>query len=234
MGTVGSASWRRRGRSSRVAGVFERVAAAQAERGPGICDFTFGNPQEMPLPGFVARSTPCRTAEQGLVRLQVYRASSRGGGGDVAFGDWRGSPFEPEDIAMTTGAFGALRSAFRALMDPGDEVVIPLPGLVPVRTDAAVRRPVPVKVRARPEATTSTSTRSRRRSRQDPDVMVNTPHNPTGRIYPRAALDALADLLSPPRTRGSAPDLAPLRRALPPDPFRRIGFTSPAAVYPGR
>ena len=37
-------------------------------------------------------------------------------------------PFEPEDIAMTQGAFGAISLAFALLADAGDEVVIPVPG----------------------------------------------------------------------------------------------------------
>jgi aspartate aminotransferase len=63
-------------------------------------------------------------------------------------------------------------------------------------------------------------------------VIVNTPHNPTGRIYDREALKTLADLL----------DSASIRIGhriflLSDEPYRRLrfddrGFTSPAAVYP--
>ena len=37
-----------------VRAFFERVGQARGEYRPGICDFTFGNPHEMPLPGLVA------------------------------------------------------------------------------------------------------------------------------------------------------------------------------------
>ena len=37
--------------------------------------------------------------------------------------EWRGQEFEPEDIAMTPGAFGAIAIALGALVDVGDEVV---------------------------------------------------------------------------------------------------------------
>src|SRR3546814_20893272 len=63
-------------------------------------------------------------------------------------------------------------------------------------------------------------------------VVVNSPHNPTGRIYPRAQLEALADLLERASARSG-------RRIflLSDEPYRRIRFdglpfVSPAAVYP--
>jgi aspartate aminotransferase len=63
-------------------------------------------------------------------------------------------------------------------------------------------------------------------------VVVNSPHNPTGRVYPRAALEALAELLEAASRRIGARIWL-----LSDEPYRRIrfdgiGFTSPAAVYP--
>ena len=63
-------------------------------------------------------------------------------------------------------------------------------------------------------------------------VIVNTPHNPTGRIYSRAVLEELAELLERASARTG-------RRIflLSDEPYRRLrfdghDFTSPAAVYP--
>ena len=63
-------------------------------------------------------------------------------------------------------------------------------------------------------------------------VIVKTPHNPTGRIYGRKALQALAELLD----RASA-RIGRRIFLLSDEPYRRLrfdnrGFTSPAAVYP--
>jgi aspartate aminotransferase len=63
-------------------------------------------------------------------------------------------------------------------------------------------------------------------------VVVNSPHNPTGRIYPRAQLEALAALLE----RASA-RIGRRIFLLSDEPYRRIRFdglpfVSPAAVYP--
>ena len=63
-------------------------------------------------------------------------------------------------------------------------------------------------------------------------VIVNTPHNPTGRIYDRDKLQALADLLE----RASA-KIGRRIFLLSDEPYRRLrfdgrNFTSPATVYP--
>jgi aspartate aminotransferase len=63
-------------------------------------------------------------------------------------------------------------------------------------------------------------------------VVVNSPHNPTGRIYPRAQLEALAELLE-----GASARINRRIFLLSDEPYRRIRFdglpfVSPAAVYP--
>ena len=96
-------------------------------RQPGACDFVLANPQEMPLPGFV--SALQRQIEPLNKDWFAYKLSEPPAQEVVAtvLREWRGLPFEPADIALTPGAFGALAVAFRALLDPGDEVIFSLP-----------------------------------------------------------------------------------------------------------
>jgi aspartate aminotransferase len=96
---------------------------SQRRHDPGISDFTFGNPHEMPLKGIVAaireRTIPddkdwfaYKTSEEAPQRLLAER-----------HGRELGLPFEPADIALTAGAFAAIMVAFRLVLDVGDEVV---------------------------------------------------------------------------------------------------------------
>ena len=86
---------------------------------------------------------------------------------------------------MTTGAFGALAVAFRTLLDPGDEVIYSLPPWFLYEPMLLSVDAVPVKVRVRPDnhdldlAAIESAIGPRTRA-----VIVNTPNNPTGRIYP--------------------------------------------------
>lgn len=200
---------------------------------PGICDFTFGNPHEMPLEGIVAaireRAIPkdknwfaYKTSEeqpQAFVAGQLSREL--------------GLDFDAADIALTSGAFAAIMVAFRLVVDAGDEVVFSEPAWFcyePMLLAAdAVPRKVSLKAPAFDldlaaiEAAIGPKTRL---------VIVNTPHNPTGRIYSRETLKALADLLERASARIGRPIFL-----LSDEPYRRLrfdgrDFTSPAALYP--
>ena len=164
---------------------------------PDVCDFAFGNPQELPLPEFSAAIQ--RYAEPRNKDWFAYKRSEPEPRAVVAkvLREWRGLPFEPEDIALTPGAFGALATAFRAFVDPGDEVVFSLPPWFLYEPMLLAADAVPVKVRVRADDhdldldAIGSALGPRTRA-----VIVNTPNNPTGRIYPQRTLAALADLLT--------------------------------------
>ncbi len=199
---------------------------------PGVVDLTFGDPHEMPLPALVdaLRANVEPRSEDWF----AYKTSLAPARETIAAGlqGELGLPFEPDDIAMTQGAFGAISLAFRLVADAGDEVVIPEPGwfyapmlraadLVPVRAPLAADT-FDLDVEAIVRAITP-------RTRI---VVVNSPANPTGRIYTRDRLVELAAALEAASVRNG-------RRIwlLSDEPYRRIrfdgiGFTSPAACYP--
>ena len=59
-------------------------------------------------------------------------------------------PFEPADIAMTTGGFAALFVTLTALIEPGDEVIFALPPWFFYEIGVVQNGGVPVKVRVDP------------------------------------------------------------------------------------
>jgi len=200
---------------------------------PGICDLVLGDPQEMPLPGFVSSLT--RHTQPLNKDWFAYKRSESEARETVATSlrEWRGLPFEPADIALTPGAFGALAVAFRALLDPGDEVVYSLPPWFLYEPMLLSADAVPVKVRVRPEDNDLDLDAIRSaigpRTRA---VIVNTPNNPTGRIYPPATLRALAALLTDASARWGRPIWL-----ISDEPYSRLVFSdaefhSPSEFYP--
>lgn len=200
---------------------------------PDVCDFAFGNPQELPVPGFATAIQ--RQVEPRDKDWFAYKRSEPDARAVVAkaLRNWRGLPFDPEDIAITPGAFGALATAFRTLLDPGDEVVFSLPPWFLYEAMLLSTDAVPVKVRVRPddhdldldaiESAIGPRTRA---------VIVNTPNNPTGRIYPRTTLAGLADLLSDASRRLGRPVWL-----ISDEPYARLVFSdaefhSPSEMYP--
>lgn len=212
---------------------FLRSSYGERRAVEGACDFTFGNPHERPLAGLVEALE--RNLRPQNAAWFAYKTSEPEPRAVIAEALSRelGLPFEPEDIALTQGAFAAIALAFRLLLDVGDEVVIPVPGwfcyapmlrvadLVPVKV-ALAERDFDLDLEALDAAITP-------RTRM---VVVNSPHNPTGRVYPREMLHALADLLDAASNRIGARIWL-----LSDEPYRRIRigeapFVSPAAVYP--
>src|SRR5688572_20560880 len=90
---------------------------------PGIADFVAGNPQEMPLPEYVAAikkwSEP-RNKDWFAYQMSVPEARHAVA---ESLARRRGVRFAEEDIALTTGAFAGLEISMRAVCDDGDEVI---------------------------------------------------------------------------------------------------------------
>ena len=142
-------------------------------------------------------------------------------------------PWTADRIRMTTGGFGAIALAMKSVADPGDEVVYSLPPWFFYEALALEAGLVPVEVRWTPRPSTSTWTPSSAAiTARTRVVIVNSPNNPTGRIYPEATLRALAELLDAASERNGRPDVPHLRRALQPDRLRRRAVPQPGGVLP--
>ena len=167
--------------------------AAKAD--PEASDFTFGNPHEI-LPDLV---TSLKTwAEPQNKDWFAYKVSEPEACAVVAnsLRSWRGLPFQAEDIAMTSGGFGALASAIFMLVEPGDEVVYSLPPWFSYEPMVLAMGAEPVKVKVRAEDfDLDVSAIAAAITEKTRIVIVNTPNNPTGRIYPTTTLGALAEVL---------------------------------------
>jgi len=200
---------------------------------PGIADFTFGNPHEMPLDGIVAAIREAAVPQN--KDWFAYKTSEEAPQAFIAgeVGRELGLQFDLPDIALTAGAFAAISVAFRLVLDAGDEAIYSEPAWFcyePMLLAAdAVPRKVPLK---QPRFDLDLDAIDAAIGPQTRLVIVNTPHNPTGRIYGREVLAALADRLERASNRIG-------RRIflLSDEPYRRLrfdgrGFVSPAAIYP--
>ena len=104
--------------------------------------------------------------------------------------------YRPEDICLTDGASSALALVARALLSPGEEVVIPTPAFpeywVYMESVGGVVKPVPCLPEsfrldlAALEAAITPKTVL---------VLLNSPNNPSGAVYPRGDLEVLTAML---------------------------------------
>lgn len=162
-----------------------------------ICDFVVGNPHDMPLPAYVeAIQRACLPLNPNWFGYKTNeplacRAAAR------SLHDRLGSQFESDDIFMTRGASSALVIALSTILNPGDEVIFLSPPWFFYESMIAFCRGVPVRVSVDLKtfdldveaiaAAISPRTRA---------VIVNSPNNPTGKIYPPETLERLGRALS--------------------------------------
>jgi aspartate aminotransferase len=183
---IESASWIRK--------MFEQGILLKKERGEeNIFDFTLGNPTEDPPKEVQAALR--QLAERNAPGTHSYMPNA-------GFPDVRrklagllkrdiGIPFTENHILMTVGCAGAMNTLLKALLNPEDEVIVPIPcfpdykfyilnfsgKMVPVETDesfgldvAAIQSKITPRTRA---------------------IILNSPNNPTGVIYSEAVLREL-------------------------------------------
>lgn len=101
-----------------------------------------------------------------------------------------------DHIVVTNGGMHGLYIVFRALLNPGDQVILPDPMWTEIGENIRLAGGVPVPVRLREElgyqydvVAIAAAITSRTRA-----IFVNTPHNPTGAVASRATLEAIARL----------------------------------------
>jgi aspartate aminotransferase len=186
-----NASWIRR--------MFEEGVRMKRERGAdAVFDFSLGNPDVEPpaavldaLRRVVAGNRP---GSHGYMPnpgyTQVREAVAR------KLNKETGLNFTAEDVYMTCGAAGAINVILKSILDPGDEVIVLLPyfaeyqfyianhggSMVQVDTDDTF---LPDVERIRAAITPRTRA-----------IILNTPNNPSGRVYPESVLRDLQQMLS--------------------------------------
>ncbi|WP_433381283.1 pyridoxal phosphate-dependent aminotransferase [Streptosporangium sp. CA-115845] len=106
------------------------------------------------------------------------------------------APYTGEEIIITNGAKQALANAFATLLDPGDEVIIQAPYWVsfPHMVTLAGGTPVVLPTEAGTGFKMTPRAVAEQITPRTKVLLINSPSNPTGVVYDRAELAALADV----------------------------------------
>ncbi|MES2641388.1 MAG: pyridoxal phosphate-dependent aminotransferase [Myxococcota bacterium] len=97
---------------------------------------------------------------------------------------------DPDQVVVTSGGMHALYLTFRALLDPGDEVILPDPMWTEIAENIRLGGGVPVRCRMDLESPTPWTAAQIEQliTPRTKAIFVNTPHNPTGVVLSRAVL----------------------------------------------
>jgi aspartate aminotransferase len=173
---------------------------------PAASNFIAGNPQELASPEYVR--TLQRWAEPKDKDWFGYKMPHRPALAAAAEGLSKelGLSFGVDDIVLTRGAHGGLAAALNVVVDPGDEVIFTSPPWFFYEALILGARGKPVKVRVKARGfdldvdAIAAAITPRTRA-----LLINTPHNPTGRIFAGDTLAALALVLKDASARNGRP-----------------------------
>ncbi|MGH2530307.1 MAG: aminotransferase class I/II-fold pyridoxal phosphate-dependent enzyme [Actinomycetota bacterium] len=164
---------------------------------PENADFVAGNPQEMVMPEFVEALQRWAVPRDKDWYAYKFNEPYARAAAAAALRDRRGVAFEDEDIFLTDGAFAGLNITIGTVTDPGDEVVFLSPPwfFYEALIIAAGATPVRVPVQ-QPSWDLDLDAIAAAITERTRAIIVNSPNNPTGRIYTPEQLDGLALVLT--------------------------------------
>ncbi len=162
-----------------------------------VYDFTLGNPNVEPPAAF--HKELLKLAQNPLPGMHRYMSNA----GYVetrqavarVLEEESGQPVTADHVIMTCGAGGALNVVLKTLLNPGEEVIIPTPYFVEYRfyidNHGGTFKEVPTgeDFQLDPEAIAAAVGPMTRA------ILLNSPNNPTGAVYPAESLATLARLL---------------------------------------
>ena len=197
---------------------------------PEACDLLAGNPLELASPAYV--SAVQRAVVPDSPAYYRYGPPWRPAIEAVtpALAGRLGLDLVPEDVFLTRGASSGLLLLMRILLDPGDQVLMMSPPWFFYEAMVLGESAEPVKVNLTEggfdldlpaiERAITSKTRA---------VIINTPHNPSGRIYPEDQLRGLSEILE----RASARNRRRIY-LLSDEAYARILFDGREMITPGR
>ena len=106
-----------------------------------------------------------------------------------------GYPFESEDVVMCVGAGGGLNVVFKALLEPGDEVLTLPPFFVEYGANARNHGGLLTTASTTSEFQPDLSSVEEKIKEKTKIVLINSPNNPTGTVYSQQTLDAMGQLM---------------------------------------
>ncbi len=184
--------------SSFIRKMFEEGAELKAKYGAeNVYDFSLGNPNLPPPEKFnealLDAVTSCALGDHCYMPNTGFPMVC----GSVAeyLAEEQQAPVTNKDLLMTCGASGALNVALKAILDPGDEVLTPVPCFVEYKFYADNHGGVLKTVSTTADFHLDMNAIGSAISEKTKAFLINSPNNPTGQVYPEDSLKKLGELL---------------------------------------
>jgi len=209
-------------RASWIRKMFEEGIRLKREFGDeNVFDLSLGNPVAEPPQELVdAMITAARDATPGNHRYMPnagYEATRRAVAESLS--EECKVSLSADDIVMVCGAAGGLNITLKTLLDPGDEVIVFAPYFVEYLFYADNHGGKAVAVDTRDDFSIDLESFKSAVTSKTKAVIINSPNNPTGVVYSRRSLQALADAM-----REKSKDIGRAIYLISDDPYKKILF----------
>ena len=178
--------------------MFEEGMDLKSVHGPEkVFDLSLGNPLLEPPPEFKqALAEIAREPGSGQHRYMPNPGfiEARAAVAEVLTEE-SGTHFAPTDIIMTVGAAGAINVALRALLDPGDEVIIIAPYFAEYTFYIQHANGVYREAQSTPDFMPDLDSLASLVNERTRAIIINSPNNPSGVIYPETVIAEIANIL---------------------------------------
>ena len=189
-GFISQSSWIRK--------MFEEGNLLKKQYGAeNIFDFSIGNPSVAPPPEF--REVLRKVAGDDISGVHGYMSNAgylETREAVAAFLRREHSvPLGADHVIMTCGAAGALNVICKVLLEPGDEVLIPTPCFMEYRIYVDNANGIATFVKSNADFSLNLDSIRDLITERTKIVLINSPNNPTGKVYDGASIRGLAELL---------------------------------------
>ena len=186
-------------KASFIRKMFEEGQRRKAKYGAeNVFDFSLGNPNLEPPPKF--REILAELIHDPTPGRHGYMSNAGFAETRQAVADYLNTlnrpRFTADEIVMTVGAAGAMNVVLKTILNPGEEVIIPSPYFFEYNFYLDTHQGVPKVVRTRPDFLLDFDAISEAVTENTRAVLINSPNNPTGRVYGEVDLKELAGILS--------------------------------------
>ena len=186
-------------KSSFIRKMFEEGARRKQQFGPeNVFDFSLGNPNLEPPPklkeilrDLIEDPSPSQHAYMPNAGFPETRKA-------VAdfLSSYNQTNFSADEVVMTVGAGGGLNVVFKTILDAGDEVIIPKPYFVEYDFYLDNHQGVIHRVPTKEDFSFDFDAIEEAIGEKTKAVLINSPNNPTGKVYSEEEIRKLAELLT--------------------------------------
>lgn len=188
--------------------MFEEGNSRRAQYGAeNVFDFSLGNPNLEPPVRF--KEVMRRLLDDERPHLHAYMSNAgliETREAVAAYLNTQGQTrFSASDIVMTPGAASALNIVLKTIINPGEEIIILTPYFVEYRFYLENHQAVPRLVKTGEDFSLDLDAIAAAINDRTRAIMINSPNNPTGKVYREEELKALARLLGDASARYGEP-----------------------------